>query len=387
MEARARGRTSATSEESLKDAVKTMSFKILSLHGGGVRGAYAAACLAEFERLVGHPLAEYFDLIAGTSTGGIVGAALAIGVPAEDVVQMYLQHIPAVFTPAPRRRIRGWLGLIAPVIRWVLRRHMGTEVDYLLRPKYSPEVLKRALDAVFGRHTIGDATNSRLVIPAIELGVGRTYVFKTSHLPERIQDRDLRLVDVLLAATAAPTYFPHVELRPGSAFCDGGMWANHPGLVAYAEAMKIRERCRRKELDCGVNPEEIEMLSIGAGICSYSLTPPREGAGIMWWSQHFGEVISNSLDQGVHSVLKHILGTRYVSINFEACGKLDATDQLNSLVEMGRSKAREVVDEVAPQFFAASVPPYTPFSDDTRGPQAQQRLVSFSKEKHGDTNS
>lgn len=365
--ARDRDRTSATSKESLKDAVTTMSFKILNLDGGGVRGAYAAAFLAEFEQFVGHPLAEYFDLIAGTSTGAIVGAALAIGVPAEDVAQMYLKHIPAIFTPAPPRRIRGWLGLIAPVIRWGFRRRMGTEVDYLLHPKYSPQALKQALEAVFGRHTIADATNSRLVIPAVDLGAGRTYVFKTPHLPERIQDRDLRIVDVLLAATAAPTYFPYVEIRPGSVFCDGGIWANHPGLVAYAEAMKIRERCRRKEIDRCVNPEEVEMLSIGAGIHSYSLAPPREGAGSMWWTQHFGEVVSTSLNQGVHSVLRHILGKRYVRIDFETCSKLDATDQLNALVEMGRSRAHEVVDEVAPRFFAAPVSPYTPFNDGTRG--------------------
>ncbi len=354
-----------------------MTFKILSLDGGGVRGAFTAACLAEFERLVGHPLAEYFDLIAGTSTGAIVGAGLAIGAPAEDIVQLYLKHIPAIFTPAPPRRIRGWLGLIAPVIRSVFRRRMGTEVDYLLHPKYSPEALTQALEPVFGRRTLADATKSRLVIPAVDLAVGRTYVFKTAHLPERIQDRDLRLVDVLLAATAAPTYFPHVEIHPGSVFCDGGIWANHPGLVGYAEAMKIRERCRRKELDCSVNPDKIEILSVGTGTCGYSLVPPREGAGIMWWNKHFADVISRSIDQGVHFALKHILGKRYVSINFEACWKLDATDQLNALVEMGRSKAREVVDEVAPQFFAAAVPPYTPFNDDTRRPQVHSAEVGL----------
>lgn len=338
-----------------------MAFKILSLDGGGVRGAFSAACLAEFERLLGRPLADYFDLIAGTSTGAIVGAGLAVGAEAEEIVQFYLKHVPKIFTPAAPRRMPGWLGLFAPVIRAVFRRRLGTEIDYLLQPKYCPAALRGAFQEAFGQQKIGDATKSRLIIPSLDLSVGRTYVFKTPHLPSRTQDRDLPIVDVLIAATAAPTYFPQVAIRPGSAFCDGGIWANHPGLVAYAEAMKIRDRCRRKGLDCAFDPDDIEILSIGTGTCSYSLAPPPQGAGILWWNQHFADVVSSSIDQGVHFPLKHILGERYQSVNFEACWKLDATERLEALVQMGRNKARDVFDHVAPRFFNETTRPYAPY--------------------------
>ncbi len=340
-----------------------MSFKILSLEGGGVRGAFGAACLAEFEKLLERPLAEYFDLIAGTSTGAIIGAGLAVGAPAEDIVRLYLEHIPRIFTPAPPRRIDGWLGLLAPIIRTVFRQRLGTEVDCLLHPKYSSGALRDAFEEVFGLRTLADATRARLVIPAVDLSLGKTYVFKTPHLPGRTQDGSLRIVDVLLAATAAPTFFPHVALGDGSAFCDGGLWANHPGFVAYAEAMKIRERCRRKEIDCTFCADEIEILSVGTGTCTYSHVPPQGGAGILWWNQRFADVVSNSIDQGVHFPLKHILGERYMSINFEACWKLDEVEHLHALLELGRSKAREVIDQVAPRFFATPVRPYTPFVD------------------------
>jgi len=341
-----------------------VAFKILSLDGGGVRGAFSAACLAEFERLLGRPLADYFDLIAGTATGAIVGAGLAVGAEAEEIVQFYLKHVPKIFTPAVPRRIQGWLGLIAPLIRTVFRRRLGTEVDYLLQPKYCPGALRAAFEDAFGELTIADATKSRLIIPSFDLSVGRTYVFKTPHLPRRTRDRDFAIVDVLMAATAAPTYFPQVVIRPDSAFCDGGIWANHPGLVAYAEAMKIRDRCRRKGLDCTFDADEIEILSVGTGTCSYSLAPPPQGAGILWWNQHFADVVSSSIDQGVHFPLKHILGERYQSINFEACWKLDATERLEALVQMGRSKARDSFDQVASRFFSATTRPYSPYTSD-----------------------
>lgn len=339
-----------------------MVFKILSLDGGGVRGAFSAACLAEFERLLRRPLADYFDLIAGTSTGAIIGAGFAVGAAAEEIVEFYRRHIPSIFTPAAPRRLPGWLGLLAPAIRSVFRRRLGTEVDYLLQPKYCPAALRAAFEEAFGGLTIGDATKSRLIIPSLDLAVGRIYVFKTPHLPRRTSDVALRIADVLMAATAAPTYFPHVAIRPGSAFCDGGIWANHPGLAAYAEAMNIRDRCRREGLDCSFEPDDIHMLSVGTGTCTYTLIPPPEGAGILWWNQHFADVVSNSVAQGVHYPLKHILGPRYQSINFEACWRLDETDRVEPLIQMGRDKAREVFDLIAPTFFSEPARRYAPYT-------------------------
>jgi uncharacterized protein len=73
------------------------TFRILSLDGGGIRGVFPAAFLARLEEHLQHPIGHYFDLIAGTSTGGIIAIGLGLGLPAADILKLYVDQGPAIF--------------------------------------------------------------------------------------------------------------------------------------------------------------------------------------------------------------------------------------------------------------------------------------------------
>ena len=132
-------------------------------------------------------------------------------------------------------------------------------------------------------------------MPTVNLTRGAPHVFRSAHLPESVDDQDVLISDLLVAATAAPTYFPHKEIKD-QAFADGGLWASDPSLLAYAEAMRIRSECRRGNCDPKFAPESIHLLSIGTGISQYSLAPPGGDAGVIYWVRHVADVMGLSPD-------------------------------------------------------------------------------------------
>lgn len=290
------------------------AFRILSLDGGGVRGAFAAAFLAELERTRGHSIGDSFDLIAGTSTGGIIAIALALGEPAARIERFYRERAKQVFTRSKSPLSSYFTApLIALGRRWL---PAGLDGAWLAESKYDPAGLKMALAEVFGERLIEDS-KCRLVVPSIDLVQGQTVVFKTPHLPDLVRDRRFRAIDVALATAAAPTYFPPGVITTGSAYCDGGLWANNPAAVAYAEAAQIQAKCKREGVDRDFNRDSIEILSIGTGRSVYSMRPPSKGTGIAYWGTSLLEVMGSAQSQGVDFQLKYLLGeARYARIDF-----------------------------------------------------------------------
>jgi patatin-like phospholipase/acyl hydrolase len=300
-------------------------FKILSLDGGGIRGAFTASLLAEIEARLDLPIGRYFDLVAGTSTGALIAAAIASGMSANTIVEMYEKKSGQIFKPRPQhqpeKRRHRW-GM--PVARAASKAAIGVPFDDFLQSKYESQPLRHAIEAVFRRQLIGDLRMCRLVIPAVDVSAGRTIVFKTPHLPNMTRDRHYQISDVLMATTAAPTYFPHALLGSGS-MVDGGLWANNPGMVAYTEAMKIRESAKR---DCDPKFEftDIHVLSIGTGEPRYSLSPPGDTAGLGWWGPRVFDITSISQSQGTHFQLQYLLDDRYTRLNFDqASARIDAS--------------------------------------------------------------
>lgn len=332
------------------------SFKILSLDGGGIRGAFAAACLTEFEKMLKRPLAEYFDLIAGTSTGAIIAAGLACGIRADQILDFYSSQGPRIFVQ--RGMIRRPLQFIGNVpFLGELRRYVWKPPLHWLTSKYGSEKLKKALENVFGQRLLGDVKQCRLIIPAVDLTRGSTVVFKTPHLDQYTRDRELRLVDVLCATTAAPTYFPHASIGNEAKYCDGGLWANNPGLAAYVEGRKIAEAIRT------FNSEDISILAIGTGQANYSLEPPSGGPGLFWWSSRLFEVVTSSQMQGTHFQLQHLLGNRYHRLDFQVPNKqtweLDSIDVLSTLVHLGKEKAHHEFSAIKSLYFSSTCSPYS----------------------------
>lgn len=221
-------------------------FRVLSLDGGGIRGAYIAACLARFERDLRRPISDYFDLIVGTSTGGIIALGLALGESAQSILEFYQLRGGQIFTG----REPSSLGFFESIcVKAIKRKFPAVDTTALRRSKYPQENLRAALVEFFRERTIGDIRACRVVIPAVDLILGRTVTFKTPHQPDFVRDSSLRAVDVALCTSAAPIYFPQASIRKGTSYADGGLWANNPALVGYVEAIKISEVCRREAID------------------------------------------------------------------------------------------------------------------------------------------
>jgi hypothetical protein len=343
----------------------TRPFRILSLDGGGIRGSFIAGFLAELERRLKVRMVDHFDLIAGTSTGAIIAAALALGEPAEKAESLYNLRGPKIFErrkPVPLSR---W----QRVKKWLVEKYVsehGLDYDQMQQSKYEAKELRTALTDEFGPGKIGDA-KTRLVIPAIDLTRGQTIVFKTPHMPNLFRDRHYRVVDVLMATTAAPTYFPHGVIGEGSAYADGGLWANNPAMVAIVEALRIRETANREGIDLPIDQGEIYMLSVGTGRASYFAKPPADGAGLIWWGPKLYNVSSIAQAQGINFQAQYVLGDRLRRIDYDLPDgrwSLDSVDMLAEMTKIGHERANENLAVLQPVFFIEKAQhPFTPFPD------------------------
>ena len=354
------------------------TFKILSLDGGGIRGAFTAAFLADLERRMGCRIADYFDIIAGTSTGAIIAAGLALREPAARIEQFYRERGPLIFrrrweTPAAWywRPLRWTARLPIRALNWLVLGRLGVDHDWLWRAKYDADELERALTEVFQDRKIGDVQGCRLLIPTADLTQGQTWMWKTPHLAGMIRDRHHRIVDALMTTTAAPTYFPHAVIDKGSAFVDGGVWANNPSMVAVAEAVRISKDCKRDGIDTPFDIHSIHLLSVGTGKAPLFADPPAHGAGILWWGQKLINLVMTTQAQGIHFQTDYILGKNYHRVDYalpNGTWSLDSIDVIDQLVHFGHSKAAETVTALQPVFFAQRAVPYHPFPDVTPAP-------------------
>ena len=231
-------------------------FRILSIDGGGIRGIFPAAFLAGLERrcLGRDSISAYFDLIAGTSTGGIIALGLASGYTATEICRLYVERGCEIFPPIPDN----WLG--------DLSRH-GRRIFQLFKVRYDRESLLRILRELFGTRSFGD-TSTLLCIPSFDGCYGEPYIFKTPHHPDYRLDRHELAVKVAAATAAAPTYYAPMEDR-GYRFIDGGVWANNPVMIALVDALSCyevpRERVRVLSLGCGNRPYTVGKVKAKMG--------------------------------------------------------------------------------------------------------------------------
>lgn len=219
-------------------------FKILSIDGGGIKGLYSAKILDHLEQKVGEPIGEYFDLIAGTSTGGLLALAISLRKPAAELVEFYKQNGPLIFANSKP-----------------LSRHLRSLQQLLFRSKYPSKPLRKALTEILGTSTIGDAQNL-LCIPSYNLTTGRNRIFKYDHPGLEGTDNGLSMVDVGLATSAAPTYFP-VHKIGKEYFADGGVWANNPSMCALLEYLSFFSGPTKEYT--GVSILSVSSLSHGGG--------------------------------------------------------------------------------------------------------------------------
>ncbi|MPM27566.1 hypothetical protein SDC9_74078 [bioreactor metagenome] len=219
-------------------------FKILSIDGGGIKGLYSATVLARLEEKAGKRAGECFDMICGTSTGGLIALGLAIGKPSDELANLYSVHGNKIFPTSNYRIIRSFQSKIQ------------TLRQTLFWGKYSNKFLKKELESTFGNKKLGELDNL-VCIPSFNLTSGMPRIFKYPHKEgDFFMDKEIPLIDAALATSAAPTYLPVHEYND-TMFVDGGVWANNPSLCGLLEALKFF---------VGVDKEysHVEILSIAS---------------------------------------------------------------------------------------------------------------------------
>ena len=222
----------------MEDISEVTPFKILSIDGGGIKGLYSAKILEHLEEKYG-VISDYFDMICGTSTGGLIAIALALKIPTSEISSLYENRGQVIF---PKRN--KWKGIIRQIL-W--------------KGKYSDIPLREVLKELFGDKKIGDV-NNLLCIPSYSVTDDRPWVFKYDHTEGELErDNKTYCVDVALATSAAPTYFPicEIDYYDSKQFIDGGVWANNPAMVGVIEAIK-------RFVGFGKKFTSIEILSISS---------------------------------------------------------------------------------------------------------------------------
>ncbi|MBZ5607151.1 MAG: patatin-like phospholipase family protein [Acidobacteriia bacterium] len=261
--------------------------KILAIDGGGIRGIIPALLLAELERRTGQPIARLFDLVAGTSTGGILALGLTIpktpAAPlyrAQQFVEMYAREGPRIFSRS----------------LW----HRLTACDHLIQPKYSAGGIQQVLEEYFGDARLRDAA-TQVLITSYEIEQSFPFFFRSSMARERM-DYDFPARDVARATSAAPTYFEPMKLLTGTVpdhytLIDGGVFANNPAACALVEARTTHPGAR-----------DFLVVSLGTGELNRSL--PYDGTrnwGVARWAMPMLDTVFDGVSRTVDYQLRQLL--------------------------------------------------------------------------------
>ncbi|HKC50887.1 MAG TPA: CBASS cGAMP-activated phospholipase [Myxococcota bacterium] len=323
--------------------------RVLAIDGGGIKGVWPASFLACIEKQVDARVGEFFDLIVGTSTGGIIALGLASGFSAQEILDFYVEHGPAIFA-APKqlhRRIARGAAKHLPLglgqLGWFAARVGG--------PAYDETVLRNALELTFKDKILG-ACDRRVVVPALSLQTGAVVLRKTPHHEKLTTDWSMSLVDVAMETTAAPTYFPAHRSSGGMLVVDGGTWANNPAGVAAVEAVGV----------LGWDRGDTLLLSLGCTTTPLDARALQSGRGGIWAWRRTLPVISAAQESGALGTAKTLLGES----NVKRCSpvvppkhfEMDDTSQIERLHDLGVEYARQEVGDLKQRFFNSKAEPF-----------------------------
>ncbi len=292
---------------------------VLAIDGGGVRGAIPAGVLALWESETSKKV--HADLYAGTSTGAIIAGALAIGLHASDVANLFQKHTSAIFTKAEGSFAKRALSFKG----WAL-------------PAYTHDELKSVLESTLGGVTLGEVVNP-LCIASLDVVTGRPRVFRSHHLPNSVSDRSLRITEVILASAAAPGFFPSKTID-GSSFVDGALWANNPSLLAAIEASGLSGKPafqdqRVLSLGCG---RPVWGKDVGYGL----------QRGLVGWGAGLVPLVMSSQSDGVHDYMTRLMPVgEYVRIDPPLPKDLSALDNAENVPALFARGAQAARDNMA----------------------------------------
>jgi uncharacterized protein len=276
--------------------------RVLAIDGGGIRGLIPALVLAELESRAGRRVFQMFDLIAGTSTGGILACALCAPepLPASELVKLYEEEGPKIFDRSVFQRIKS--------------------ADGLLDEKYDDAALDRALERFLGTKRLA-ASRPDLIVPSYDTALPGPYFFKSSKARETPETDDFPLSVVARATSAAPTYFEAVEAGE-RALVDGGVFAANPAMCGLAEVLNTTA------------PSDVVLLSLGTGERTrrHEFDEIKDW-GLASWARPILDVVFDGASDAVNYQLERVLGPeRYWRLQTEltlASGDLDDATEGN----------------------------------------------------------
>jgi len=307
-----------------------MSFKILALDGGGIRGVVAARLLQEVEQEIrnqgkGNFLHEYFDLISGTSTGSMLAGAIALGKESHELIKLYKDRGKDIFPLDRKERYKN----LPSIIKLIL--------DVFSVPRYSHDGIISALKDTYKSTRIKDIEKPIILILAYDTLYRNTTFFTNCHpnLGDRWYD-DCYLWQICTASASAPTFFPPYKLEPVDKekfgdwefpHIDGGVSANNPCLAALSLVMRIGQSSvsptikQKHKLD-NLQLEDISILSIGTGQTGkpYQYKQISKWRGLDW-VQNLTNIFMEPTSEIDSTICRQIMGgydsKRYLRLQFD----------------------------------------------------------------------
>lgn len=296
--------------------------KMLCIDGGGIRGVFAVAILESLEAEFGRPIGQYFDVIAGTSTGSIIAASVAMQKNMSEVLESYMNYGKKIF---------------------VRQAKVG-----LFRSVYSDRYLRRYFQKAFGDTTLLDI-NKPLLIPAVDVTHGKPFVHRSNYGHPESEDLSIKLWDAVLSSCSAPIYFPPNNINNKYLSIDGGLWANNPSLVCITEALSFFEK----------NLKEINILSIGTGQQSINFTDEDKTSwGIRQWmpfhiptlkvTPKLLDLALNLSSESVSYQCQILLSEKYLRLNKELGKEIPFDDVkfMKELCDLGKEVYKNQRDQI-----------------------------------------
>lgn len=306
-------------------------FQVLALDGGGVKALFTAHVLARLEADLGVRVTDHFDLIAGTSAGGILALGLGAGLTPAEIVEHYTDLAERVF---PRSRRAPW--------------RVGSRA---LGPVYSGAVLHEVLTEVLGPRLLRESAK-RLVIPSWDVQRAEVHIFKTPHHPRLRRDGNISMVDVAMATTAAPTFFEAARVD-GQRLVDGGVWANNPSLVAIGEAVSMLD----------VSLDAIRVLNVGAVDQRTNHAERLDAGGWINWARPAANFMITAASRGAQGTAAHLIGKDdFVRFDALVPGSVFTLDRASpdALAGLAAGQSRFLSPLFTERFAEHTASPYTP---------------------------
>jgi uncharacterized protein len=296
--------------------------KMLSIDGGGIRGVFAISILQAIEKECKRPIANMFDCLAGTSTGSIIAASIALNISMDKILESYKTYGEKIFVKQAK------VGLFKSV--------------------YNDRYLRRLLKKAFGERTLADIEKP-LLIPAVDITHGKPFIHRSNYGHNERGDLSIKVWDAVLSSCSAPIYFPPNNVENRYLSIDGGLWANNPSLVCITEAVHF--------FNTGL--DEINIVSVGTGQqrIDFSIDSEKYWGVRQWLPFHFPsmkvtpKLVDLALNLSSESVSYHcqlLLKDHYLRIN-EDLGEevpFDEVRYMDVLIDLGKQVFKNKQDEI-----------------------------------------